>query len=205
MPIFITVSQGLIRCFGILLGKTDQLPSKLPRPLKTREVWHIASILDTLPQPRGARETWPLNVMCHHEIFNYDVGEHFWELTHVQDGMQEKGTTEDEMVEWHHWLNGHEFEQTPGIGDGQGNLVCCSPWGCEESDMTEQLTWCPLSQWCHPTNSSSFLHLLLLPPLVFKFSQHLGLFQWVSSLYQVTKVLELQCQPFKWIFKVYLF
>ena len=39
-----------------------------------------------------------------------------------------KGTTEDEMVGWHHWLNGHEFEQAPGIGDGQGSLVCCSPW-----------------------------------------------------------------------------
>ena len=41
---------------------------------------------------------------------------------------EEKGTTEDEMVGWHHWLNGHEFEQTPGVGDGQGGLACCSPW-----------------------------------------------------------------------------
>ena len=47
--------------------------------------------------------------------------------------------TEDEMVEWHHRLNGHEFEQTPGDGEGQGSLVCCSLWGCKESDMTEQL------------------------------------------------------------------
>ena len=52
---------------------------------------------------------------------------------------EEKGTTEDEMVEWHHWLDGHEFVQAPGVGDGQGNLVCCSPWGCEELDMTERL------------------------------------------------------------------
>ena len=43
------------------------------------------------------------------------------------------------MVGWHHQLNGHEFEQAPGIGDGQGGLVCCSPWGRKESDMTEQL------------------------------------------------------------------
>ena len=42
--------------------------------------------------------------------------------------------TEDEMVAWHHRLNGHEFEQAPGVGDGQGNLVCCSPWGRKESD-----------------------------------------------------------------------
>ena len=47
--------------------------------------------------------------------------------------------TEDEMVGWHHQLDGHEFEQTPGFGDGQGSLACCSPLGRKESDMTEQL------------------------------------------------------------------
>ena len=50
--------------------------------------------------------------------------------------------TEDETVGWHHrleLLDGHEFEQAPGIGDGQGGLVCCSPWGHKESDMTERL------------------------------------------------------------------
>ena len=50
---------------------------------------------------------------------------------------EEKGTIEDEMVGWHHQLNGHDFEQAPGDGDGQGNLVCCSPWGRKVSDMTE--------------------------------------------------------------------
>ena len=55
-------------------------------------------------------------------------------------GQEEKGTTEDdEMVGWRHWLNGHEFDQTLGVGDGQGNLTCCSQRGCKESDMTEQL------------------------------------------------------------------
>ena len=54
-------------------------------------------------------------------------------------GQEEKGTTEDEMVGWHHWLDGREFEQALGDGDGQGSLACCSPWGREESDMTEQL------------------------------------------------------------------
>ena len=43
------------------------------------------------------------------------------------------------MVGWHHQLNGHEFEQALGDGEGQGNLACCSPWGCKESDTTEQL------------------------------------------------------------------
>jgi len=54
---------------------------------------------------------------------------------------EEKGTTEDEMVGWHHQLNGHEFEQTPGVGDGQGGLECCSPCGHKELDTTEQLNW----------------------------------------------------------------
>ena len=54
-------------------------------------------------------------------------------------GQEEKGMTEDEMVWWHHRFDGHEFKQVPGVGDGQGNLACCSPWGCKESDTTEQL------------------------------------------------------------------
>ena len=58
---------------------------------------------------------------------------------------EEKGMTEDEMVGWHHWLNGHEFEWTPGIGDGQGGLACCSPWGRKESDTTEWLNWTDLN------------------------------------------------------------
>ena len=73
---------------------------------------------------------------------------------------EEKGTTEDEMIGWHHRLSGHEFEENPGVGNGQGRLVCCSPWGCKESDMTEQLNW---------TDSlprlplfSSFLHYLAI-------------------------------------------
>ena len=54
---------------------------------------------------------------------------------------EEKGMTEDEMVGWHHGLHGHKFEQAPGIGDGQGSLACCSPWGHKESDTTERLNW----------------------------------------------------------------
>ena len=52
---------------------------------------------------------------------------------------EEKRMTEGEMVGWHHWLNGHEFEQAPGDGEGQGRLACCSPWGHKEVDMTERL------------------------------------------------------------------
>ena len=54
---------------------------------------------------------------------------------------EEKGMTEDEMAGWHHWLDGHEFEQAPRICDGQGSLACCSPWGCKELNTTEWLKW----------------------------------------------------------------
>ena len=57
-------------------------------------------------------------------------------------GQEEKGTTEDEMAGWHHRLNGHEW--TPGVGDGQGGLVCYNSWGRKESDTTEQLSWTEL-------------------------------------------------------------
>ena len=70
-------------------------------------------------------------------------------------GQEEKGTTEDEMAEWHHWLDGCEFEWTPGVGDGQGGLVCCDSCGRKESDTTEWLNWTELnffeSEW--PWNS----------------------------------------------------
>ena len=61
--------------------------------------------------------------------------------THTQ---KKKGVTEDEMVGWHHRLNGHEFGQTPGDGEVQESLVCCSPWSFKESDMTKQLNWTDL-------------------------------------------------------------
>ena len=59
-------------------------------------------------------------------------------------GMEQKGTTEDEMAGWHHWLNRRESEWTPGVGDGQGGLACCDSWGHKESDTTEWLNWTEL-------------------------------------------------------------
>ena len=59
---------------------------------------------------------------------------------------EKKEMMEDEVVGWHHRLDGHEFEQALGVGDGQGGLACCSPWGHKESDMTEQLNW--QTDWC---------------------------------------------------------
>ena len=60
-------------------------------------------------------------------------------------GQEEKGTTEDEMAGWHHWLNGHEFGWTLGVGDGQGGLACCSLWDRKELDTTERLNWTELN------------------------------------------------------------
>ena len=57
------------------------------------------------------------------------------------EGRRRRGTMGNEMVGWHHQLNGHEFGWTPGVGDGQGGLVCCDSWGCKQSDTTERLNW----------------------------------------------------------------
>ena len=66
-------------------------------------------------------------------------------------GQEEKGITEDEMVGWHHRLNGHRFGWTLGVGDGQGCLACFSLWGCKESDTIEQLNWTDVNVvYCHP-------------------------------------------------------
>ena len=76
-------------------------------------------------------QTWYLNMLliCFN-IFNILLI--CWE-------QEEKGTTEDEMAGWHHRLDGHEFEYSPGVCDGQGGLACCDSWGSKEFDMTEQL------------------------------------------------------------------
>ena len=64
-------------------------------------------------------------------------------------GQEEKGATEDDIVGWHHWLNGHEFEQTQGDREGQGGLVCCSPWACKELDTNERLNNSRCYSWCY--------------------------------------------------------
>ena len=79
---------------------------------------------------------WPPNVKSWLILKDPDAG---------KDWRQEKRMTEDEMVGWHHWLGGHEFEQAPGVGDRQWRLVCYSPCGCKESDRTEQLNWTELN------------------------------------------------------------
>ena len=81
------------------------------------------------------REAWRATV--------HGVAKSHWSLFTGKDPdagkdleLEEKGATEDERVGWHHQLNGHDFEQAPGDGEGQGSLACCSPWGPKESDTT---------------------------------------------------------------------
>ena len=69
-----------------------------------------------------------------------------------------EGMTEDEMVVWHYRLNGHEFESTPGVDDGQGGLVCCSPWDQKELDMTERLNWTELKAYICIAHITSHTH-----------------------------------------------
>ena len=71
-----------------------------------------------------------------------------------KDWRREKGMTDDEMDGWHHRLKGHEFEQALEVGDGQGSLLCCSPWGCKELDMTKRLNWL-IHPWYHYYNQGT--------------------------------------------------
>ena len=82
---------------------------------------------------------WPPNVK-NWLILKYSSAGKNWR-------QEEKGTTKDKMVGWHHRLNGHEFEEALGVGDGQGSLACCSPWGHKKSDTTEWLNWTELGKF----------------------------------------------------------
>ena len=85
-----------------------------------------------------------------------------------KDWRLEKGTTEDEMVRWHHQFYGYEFEQALGVGDGQGSLACCSSWGHKESDMTERLNWLMASVWDYTGPFYASVNLVIVlqgPPL----------------------------------------
>ena len=91
--------------------------------------WHRLGMEEGRKAWWRGRETWIPGPRARQPLFI------LWDLVHW--GQEEKGVTEDEMVGWHHWLNRHEFEQTPGDSEGQRSLEWCSLWGRKESDMTE--------------------------------------------------------------------
>ena len=101
-------------------------------------------------------------------------------------GQEEKGTTEDEMAGWHHWLDGREFEWTLGDGDGQGGLVCYSSWGRKDSDTTEQLNWTDTKgNKCLPR---TFLYLMLCGIFLFNSSHDpLCLYSYPSTVHETHK------------------
>ena len=116
-------------CFRtVVLEKTldSPLDSKEIKPVnpKGNQPWIFIERTDTEAE---APILWPPDTKSWLTGKDPDAG---------KDWRQEKGATKDETVGWHHWLNGHEFEQTLGDSEGQGSLVCCSPWGHKELDMT---------------------------------------------------------------------
>ena len=122
-------------CFWtVLLNSESPLDCKEIKPVhpKWNQSWIFIERTDAEAE---APILWPPNVESQLVGKDPDAG---------KDWRQEKGTTGDDrrqMVGWYHWLNGHEFEQTLGDGEGQGSLVRCSPQGCKESDTTESLNW----------------------------------------------------------------
>ena len=119
-------------CFWIVVLKTLESPldCKEIKPVnpKGNQSWIFIGGTDAEVKLSKTLTTWCKELTSGKDP---DVG---------KDWRQEKkGTTEDEMVEWDHWLNGHEFEETSGDNEGQGSLECCSPWGRKESDVTEWL------------------------------------------------------------------
>ena len=130
-------------------------------------------------------------------------------------GQEEKGTTEDEMAGWHHWLHGRESEWTPGVGDGQGGLACWVSWGPKESDMTERLIWSDvICQFLSPSIppslspgnhkfSTSVTVLLFhvsssVPFSCFKLCPSMSMGDWIEDLTQIRKSADSQVPYIKW-------
>ena len=118
----------------VVLEKTVESPleSKEIKPInpKGNQPWIFLRRTDT------ETPIWPHDVKSQLTGKDPDAGKDWRQ--------EEKGMTGEEMVGWHHWLNGHGFGWTPGVGDGQGGLACCSSWVRKESDMTEWLNWTEL-------------------------------------------------------------
>ena len=106
---------------------------------KSKPQLHLESSAKHLQHAKHKAETpvlWPPHAKSWLIGKDFDAGRDW--------GQEVKGTTEDEMAGWHHWLDGRESEWTPAVGDGQGGLACYDSWGRKESDTTEQLNWTEL-------------------------------------------------------------
>ena len=129
-------------CFGtVMLEKTLESPSdwKEIQPVhpKGNQSWIFIGRTDAKAE---TPILWPPDVKNWLTGKDPDAGKDWRQ--------EEKGTIADEIVGWHHSLDGHEFKLALGVGDGQGRLACCSPWGCQESDTTQRLNWTDIIiQW----------------------------------------------------------
>ena len=135
-------------CFWtVVLEKTLESPldSKVIKPVnpKGNQPWIFMRRTDAQAE---TPILWPSDVNSQLTGKDPDIGKEWRQ--------KEKEVTEDEMVGWHHQLNGHEFEQTPGDSEWQGSLVCCSPQGCKEWDTTEQVNNHHSTHCMYPTNTS---------------------------------------------------
>ena len=106
---------------------------------------------------------------------------------------EEKGTTEDEMVGRHHQLDGHEFEQAPGVGDGLGSLVCYSPYGGKELDTTEWLNW---------TEYDSNINIWFVIQISLTENKSLIQFKSIHYLYELAIFVKIQCEQKQWNFTI---
>ena len=134
---------------------TVVLEKTLESPLDCKEIQPVYSEgdqpLDFFGKNDAKAETptfWPPHAKSWLIGKDFDAGRDW--------GQEKKGTTEDEMAGWHHWLNGCESEWTLGDGDGQGGLACCNSWGRKESDTTEQLNWTELNLQLNNNNKIPF-------------------------------------------------
>ena len=146
-------------CFRtVVLEKTLESPldrKDRPVPPKGNEYWICIGKTDAEAEALILR---PFDVRNWLNRKGPDAGQDWrWE---------EKGMTENEMVGWHHRVDGHEFEQAPGVGDRQGSLVCCSPWGRKESDTTEWLNWTELN-WVRKISLISRMRNMWSPYLLY--------------------------------------
>ena len=149
---------------GDARGRFNMLEKTLESPLYCKEIQPVHSEGD---QPwdffgrNDAKAETPVLWSPHAKSWllgkDFDVGRDW--------GQEEKGTTEDEMAGWHHWLDGRESEWTLGVCDGQGGLACCDSWGHKESDTTQRLNWTELN-WM---GRDDFLEKEMQPILVFMY------------------------------------
>ena len=133
----------ILEWLAILFSRASSRPRDQTWVSCTADGFFINSLLSQAPgrpinriQPLKIVVLWPPHAKSWLIGKDSDAGRNW--------AQEEKGTTEDEMAGWHHWLDGRESEWTLGVGEGQGGLACCNSWGCKESDTTERLIWSDL-------------------------------------------------------------